>query len=74
MVFPFVAPLDPREHDLKKLESTIYQKTVNITYSGSVVVEKTIPNFCIFVIIEKFSPSLNRKHTCTFDLQIQKRS
>jgi hypothetical protein len=26
MVFPVVAPPDPGDHDLKKLESTLYQK------------------------------------------------
>jgi hypothetical protein len=25
-VFPIVAPLDPEDHDLNKLESTLYQK------------------------------------------------
>jgi hypothetical protein len=44
MAFPFVALPTPVDHDVKKIESTLYQKTfhVNMIYSGSVVLEKKI--------------------------------
>jgi hypothetical protein len=37
--FPIVAPPDPGNHNVNNSESTLY---VNMTYSGSVVLEKKI--------------------------------
>jgi hypothetical protein len=55
MVFPIVAPPDPGDHDVNNSESALYISEsfhANMTYSGSVVLEKIFKwPHPIFVII-----------------------